>query len=410
MAVYRYKGYDATGQAVTGEIACATLDDAERRVAAQDVSIVSIAPAKAGKGTTIGEDGEPKARPGGKRISDHEASLILENLAVMAETGVPFIEAIEAVAAGAKTPKIGKALQDMKTEIVGGRSLASAMRSATWLFPPLVSDMVKVAEEGGSLSVSLSAAAAHLERSADMRRRLMNAMLYPIVMASISAITVLVLILFVMPRFAMVFDKIGADIPATTKFMLAAGNAFRDYPMQSAIGSIVTIVAVWLILRTQAAKGLLLKAVRRAPVVGPLLKNLALSRSFQSISTLLAGNVPLVSALEHGAGIAGDERVRSGLMTARQAVEEGTSLSTALSDTGEFPLSLIQLASVGERTGRLGPLMATCAATLERDADTKLKALVSIVEPLMIVVMGATVGTITISIISPIYSVVQNVK
>jgi type II secretory pathway component PulF len=410
MAVYKYKGYDASGQAVNGEIACASVEEAERRITAQDVSIVAIGPAKAGKSSTIDESGEPVARQKGKRISDNEASVILENLAVMAETGVPFIEALEAVAAGAKTPKIGKALYDMKTEIVGGRSLASAMRTATSLFPPLVSDMVKVAEEGGSLSNSLHAAAAHLERAADMRRRVMNAMLYPIVMASISAITVLVLILFVMPRFAAVFDKIGADIPATTKLMLSAGNAFRDYPLQSSGGAVALVIALWLVFRTQAARNIACKVVRRAPVIGPLLKNLALSRSFQSIATLLAGNVPLVSAMEHGANIAGDERVRQGLLTARQAVEEGSSLSTALGDTGEFPPGLVQLASVGERTGRLGPLMATCASSLERESDSKLKALVSIVEPLMIVIMGATVGTITVSIISPIYSVVQNVK
>jgi type IV pilus assembly protein PilC len=413
MKAFKYKGVDGSGERVSGELAGETLEEVERKLVAQDLTIISIAPSgarsQAKQAEETSHNGVPKPR-GRKRVPDSDSAMILRNLAVMAETGVPFVEALDAVAASARTPQIEAAIKNLKIELVGGKSLSAAMRSATYLFPEIVSDMVKVAEEGGRLDNALNVAAGYLERSADLRKRIMNAMLYPMVMLAVSALTVLVMIVFVMPRFANIFSKMGADIPITTKALLALGDLVRGNPIQTVVAIIAVIVGIKFALRVPKVAKIVAKGLLRVPMLGALLQNLALSRSFQSISTLLNSNVALMTALEHGAKIAGNQKIEQALLDSRHAVEHGGALSEAMEETKAFPKMLIQMVSVGERTGRLGQLLAACANRMEQDVDARLKALVSIVEPVMIVVMGLIVGVITVSIIMPIYSVVQNIK
>jgi type IV pilus assembly protein PilC len=328
----------------------------------------------------------------------------------MAETGVPFVEAVEAVAQSARTPLIRDRLTSFKEAIVGGQSVSVAMRACGSLFPAMVSDLVRVAEEGGRLDQALRAAASYLERSVELRKRIINAMLYPMVMLSVSFLTIIVLVVFVMPRFSEIFDKMGADIPVTTKAMLALGQFLRGQPFVAIGGLVGALALAVFVLRLPATVTALQQLLLRVPVLGDLLRNLALSRAFQSVATLLASNVSLIAALEHGAEVAGNATIRNGLLQSRDAVEQGRPLAEAMTQSKAFPPMLVQVVAVGERTGRLSQLLAKTSANLEATVDARLKSLVSIVEPVMIVIMGVVVGGITISIITPIYSVVQNVK
>jgi type IV pilus assembly protein PilC len=301
----------------------------------------------------------------------------LKNLAVMVESGVPFVEALDA-AAESSTPTVGEYILEIRKEIVGGRSLSQAMRSVPQLFPSMVSDMVRVAEDGGLLEQALHSSSAYLQRAADLRKKIINAMIYPMVMLTVSFLTVL--------------------------------NLIRGHPVLSAVSFVVSCVVFYWAVRNPVSRRAMTGAASRLPVVGELMRNLALSRAVMSISTLLKSNVSLMAALEHGAMVSSNPVIASGLLVAREAVEHGGSLSDSLISARVFPATLIQMVRVGERTGRLHALLAASAERLEEEADSKLKSLVALVEPAMIVVMGMVVGTITISIISPIYSVVQNVK
>jgi type IV pilus assembly protein PilC len=410
MQAIKYQGYGADGQKVQGELFAASIEDAERRISAQEVTVIAIIPAGMRRGDGSAEDGGNWGGARRKRLSDAEAATILDNLALMAETGVPFVEALEALAASAKNAKAADGLLALKTEIVGGRSLSHAMRSAGGLFPPIVADMVRVAEEGGRLDRTLRSAAEYLERSAELKKRVMNAMMYPLVMLSISMLTMIILVVVVMPRFATIFDRMGAEVPAMTRLMLGAGTVLREHPIPVLIGLVALGVAARFISKQPAVGNVLYRVVLKSPILGELLRKLAYSRAFYSIGTLLSSNVPIISALEHGAKVAVIPEVRDGLMAARVSVEHGKTLSEALDDTGAFPATLLQMVAVGERTGRLSNLMTTVARNMERDVDARLKALVTIVEPVMIVLMGVVVGAITMSIIGPIYSVVQNIK
>jgi type IV pilus assembly protein PilC len=344
------------------------------------------------------------------RVSEAEGARTLENLAVMMKTGVPFVEALEAAAQSTRNPKMMTALRQIKEDVVGGQSLSGAMRNTGGVFPPLVADMVRVAEEGGRLDVALRSASSYMERAADLKRRVKNAMMYPCVMMAVSLITVLVLVLFVIPRFAGIFTKSGVEIPMTTQWMLSFSAAVNTKPLL-----VLAIVAglgagFYFAFRLEAVRSLGGKLLLRTPMLGSLLRQLAISRSVQSISTLLSSNVPLISALEHGAKVAGYKPVGDALIKARNDVEHGSSLSDSLKESDVFPAMLLQLVTVGERTGQLASLLQSGSQSMETEVDARLKALVTIVEPLMIVFMGLIVGGITLSIITPIYNVVQNIK
>lgn len=414
MPLYKYKGYDLSGQKVEGEMSGSTVEEAERKIAAQAVTIIAIMPAGHKKRSSEGAASSSSGGGGlslfGKRkLNDNDLATILADLAVMAETGVPFVEALEAVILTARTPAIASGLRDLRTEVVGGKSLSAAMRNSA-IFPTIVSDMIKVAEEGGRLDKAMHSAAVYVQRSADLKKKVMNAMLYPIVLTIIAFGTLAVMITFVLPRFANIFKSMKADLPGITKFLLALGESAKGQPILW-VGGIVGLIALIKLVWTMPTSHRMISAfLLKVPVLGELLRRLALSRACQSIATLLGSNVPLMSALEHGAKVAGNPVITDALLRARSGVEHGVSLSESMRETRAFPPTLIQMVSVGERTGRLGMLMSTTAANMETDVDGRLKALISIVEPVMIVVMGSIVGVITLSIIIPMYSIVENIK
>lgn len=411
MQVFRYKGYDSAGKKVEGEIAAATIDEVERKVSSQAVTVIAIFPAGAIRKPASSES--PTAAKfgfGKKKVPESDIASVLRDLAVMSETGVPFVEALDAVIATARTATLAEGLRRLKEEIVGGKGLSAGMRSANGVFPVIVCEMVRVAEEGGRLDRALASAATYVERAADLKKKVMNAMLYPVVLSVIALGTLVVMITFVLPRFAGIFKTMKTQVPAMTQFLLDLGDKVKSHPVQVVLGFVGIFVLAKVAWATPSINRVISLGLLRVPVLGELIRRLALSRAFQSISTLLSSNVNLMSALEHGSQVAGNPIIRDALLKARSSVEHGVALSDALRDTHAFPPTLIQMVTVGERTGRLGVLMSSTAHHMEEDVDSRLKALISIVEPVMIVVMGGIVGLITMSIIIPMYSVVENIK
>ncbi|MHB8635906.1 MAG: type II secretion system F family protein [Fimbriimonadaceae bacterium] len=410
MPVFKYKGYAGSGGSLAGEVVAETIEEAERKVASQDVTIISIIPAGMRKGSKDVAVGAPKTPLFQRRIPEADAANVLQNLAVMAETGVPFIEALDAIIESARTPKVAAAMQSVKEDVVGGRPLSAALRGVPTMFPAMICDLIRVAEEAGQLHTALASGADYLERSADLKKRILAAMLYPAVMLSVALMTVTVLVVFVMPKFADIFLKMKAQVPASTKAMLAMGAFVRGHPIGVLALFAGVVLACRAIMKTPSTKRFAMAMFLRVPGLGPLLRDLALSRALQSISTLLTGNVPVMDALEQGANVAGNDQVAGALRHARDVVEHGGSLAEGIGKSPVMPKLLIQMIAVGERTGRLPQLMVATADKMDDAASARLKAMVALLEPVMIVVMGVVVGTITISVITPIYSVMQNLK
>jgi len=405
---FTYQGYDASGLKTKGEVAAASVEEVERRLAMQNVTPVAIVAAKGARASNAPLERRATKRRG--KISDAERAAILRDLATMVQAGVPFVEALDAMSVAKPKPAIERPLQRIRTIIVGGGSISAAIRGAGDLFPPLVADVVNVAEKGGRLDGALDNAASYLERAADLRRKVANASMYPLVMLSVSGIMMVVIVVYVLPQFGDLFTKMKADVPVTTQAMLALGKIVRAKPLVSGgafAGGIAFLVAA--LRQASVKRGIALLALR-TPGLGDLLIRLGLSRALRVISTLLASNVPIIVALEHGAKVAGVASIARALEDASETVRTGGVLSDALRRAKDIPATVTQMVVVGERTGRLGALLAACAEKMEADSDARLKSLVSVIEPIMILFMGIVVGGITVSIIAPIYSAVGHIR
>lgn len=410
MTTFRYQGFDAAGIKTKGEIQAGSREEVERRLSLQNITPTVILIGKSGK--VAERTSTTKERRGKSRgkISDAERAGILRDLATMVNAGVPFVEALEAVAVAKPKPAIARPLDRIRLTIVEGGSISTAMRSAGDLFPPLVADVINVAEKGGRLDGALDNAASYLERSADLRRKIANASMYPLVMLSVSGIMMVVIVVFVLPRFGDLFTKMKANLPVTTKAMLALGKFVHVQPLMS-LGITVGIgLGTAFLLRQPLIKRLIGRAALRTPGVGELLVRLGLARALRVIATLLSSNVPIMVALEHGSKVSGVPTIAQALDDATETVRMGGVLSDALRRSRHIPASVTQMVIVGEKTGRLSSLLASCAEKMEYESDSRLKSLVSVIEPIMILFMGILVGGITISIITPIYSAVGNIR
>ena len=410
MLSFVYKGVDGTGSKVEGQVFATSLDEAEKRLSIQNISLHVLKPDVGGKSAKKIDITEVAARSVRKKISAADAADVLGNLAIMAETGVPFVEALDAVIYSARTEAIKDSLKAVREGIVGGQGLAFSLRLAPNMFPPIITDMVRVAESGGKFDQALKNGAIYLNRVADLRKKIINAMMYPTVMLGVSIATVLILIIFVMPRFGQVFSQMKAKLPITTTILMNAGTIIRSNPIGSLgvlIGSVITFL---ILLRIDIVRSFLVKVLNKVPILGDLLKRLAVARSLQTIAALTSSNVPLLLAMEQGAKVAGHPDVERALFRSRDAIEHGSSMYEAIEATNVFPKQVTQIIAIGEKTGRLSQLLETICKSMETEIDNRLRALVSIIEPLMIVSMGVIVGSITVSILGPIYSVIENIK
>jgi type II secretory pathway component PulF len=409
MVSYQYKGIGSDGGRVEGTINAQSIEEAERKLAMQDVAVLSLYRSQSKAKQSSEKNGSLPAVTR-KKVSAQDSATTLRNMAVMADAGVPFVEALDAVIASARTPVISDSLKLVKEAVVGGQGLAQSLRLAPNMFPAIIVDMIRVAEAGGRLDQALANGATYMERAAELRRKIINAMMYPMVMLGVSVATILILIIVVMPKFAQTFSQMKAQLPVTTKLMLDGGTFIRSQPLVALAVFAGLIFGTAFLLKLKFVQDLLEAIASRTPILGELIKRLAMTRSLQSIATLTASNVPLLVAIEQGARVASHRRISTALITARDEIERGKSMSEAMEETGAFPKQITQIIAVGERTGRLPQLLNAICGSMEEEVDGRLKALVSVIEPLMIVTMGVVVGSITMSIIGPIYSVVENIK
>ncbi len=287
----------------------------------------------------------------------------------MTEAGVPFVEALEAVGVSARTA----ALHRRHAHGHRRRPVSLDRHDAVGHLPVIVGDMLKVAEDGGKLDATLSAAADHLERSVELRKRVMNAMLYPLVTVSIFILTVAALIVFVIPALRGDLRELKADLPITTKAMLATSTFVRANPLVTILGIVGVVLAIRFALRLPAVGNFASKMLLRLPGIGPLLRIWG-SRAPSTPCRPSSAATCRLTSLEHGSRISGNPTIEAALMQARRSVESGRSFSDALAETKVFPTMLVQIVGVGERTGRLGPLMETYSHCMEQEVDARLKS------------------------------------
>lgn len=346
----------------------------------------------------------------GRKPSADEVASTVRQMSILVRAGVPLVECLSGLAEQTRSQTLKASLEQMAVDVSHGMALSDAFSRQKRVFPTLATEMSRVAEAGGSLADTLDRLANHLETSAEISRKIKSALAYPIVVLIISIVTVLAMVTFILPRFMKLFSQMGAKLPWTTKMLMAVSH-------------VVIADWYWLLCAAAAAFYFGRQYVRsehgrfrvdalmlRLPLVGEIIRKVVLSRVMATLATLLASGVPMVKALETSAAAANNEIVKQALLRARQDVAEGTATSQALKSAGVFPAIVLQMVASGEKTGELPAMLQYVCSLYARETDAKVKALTSVIEPVMIVVLGVVVGFIAISVIVPIYSLVGGVK
>lgn len=404
---YAYTALNPQGAKVNESVQAESDDQAIRRLQSQGYVVLSLKPASAERASGGGTAAGLSLR---RRANLEQTVMISRELAIMIETGVPFTEALEALEQHAENATIKAALRAAHADLSSGKTIAQSLGAQPHVFPAIYVSMVRTAEAGGSLDVTLNQAADYLESALEMRRKVTSALTYPALLLVVAIAVVTFMMIYLIPRFAPLFTKMGAEIPPATQAMLAFSHFLQTQWWTipaSLIGSAVGFRAA---LRVPAGRDMLTRLLHRVPVVGDVVKKVALARILRALGTLSGSGVSLLLALDMAGQTAQDSVFERALAAMRQDVSNGVSIAEAMIATHSFPAIVCQMMAVGEKSGRLSDVVVRVAQFYERDVDARLKTLASIIEPVMIVVLGLVVGFVAISVISPIYSLVGSVK
>lgn len=345
-----------------------------------------------------------------KRPSADEVATTVRQMSILVRAGVPLVEGLQSLTDQTRSPALKACLDGVTTDVSQGSALSDAFDKHPHVFPTLAVEMARVAEAGGNLADALAKLADHLETSAEIVRRVKSALAYPIVVMAISVVTVLVMVTFILPRFMSLFAQMDAKLPWTTTLLMAFSHAITTYWYAWGLAAAGGVVLFRRYARTPSGKRRIDATVLKLPVVGDIVSKIVISRSMATMSTLLASGVPMVKALETSAAAANNEVVKEALLRASTDVAEGNATSQALRAADLFPPLVLQMFASGEKTGELPMMLEYVCALYGRETDAKVKSLTSVIEPVMIAVLGVIVGFIAMSVIVPIYSLVGGVK
>jgi type IV pilus assembly protein PilC len=352
-----------------------------------------------------------KQRIGGRgKVAEKDISLFTRQLATMMKAGVPLLQSFEIVSKGAAKPAVAKLLHEIKTEVETGSPLAVAFRKHPLHFDALYCNLVQAGEQAGILESLLDRLATYKEKILAIKSKIKAALFYPIAIIAVAVIIVSVIMVFVIPAFKQVFTSFGADLPAPTLVVIALSDWFVAYwyiIFPAIIGAIWGFLEAW--KRSPAVQIFMDRLLLRVPLFGDLVKKSCIARWTRTLSTMFAAGVPLVEALDSVGGAAGNHLYKVATKQIQKEVSTGTSLTVAMQNSLVFPSMVIQMCSIGEETGALDAMLSKVADFYEQEVDDAVEALSSLMEPMIMVVLGTLIGGMVIAMYLPIFKLGQAV-
>jgi type IV pilus assembly protein PilC len=332
--------------------------------------------------------------------------------ATMIDAGLPLVQCLDILSNQEPNKVFQAALRDIKSTVEQGATFSDALRRHPRIFDDLFVNLVQAGEAGGILDTILDRLAVYIEKRVKLGRQVRGALAYPIVVIIIMIGVMIVLMSFVIPAFEGMFAEFGAKdgLPTLTKLVMAASNAFVTGLPFIFVGGIGAFVGGTYFYRSPRGKKLVHKTILRLPVVGTVLQKIAVARFTRTMGTLLASGVPILDALEIVAKTAGNVVVEEGLLYARARISEGKSMAEPLGEIAVFPGMVVQMVAVGEQTGALDTMLSKIADFYEDEVDVAVAALTSLLEPMLMVIVGVMVGTVLISMYLPIFDLAGKIK
>ncbi len=344
----------------------------------------------------------------GGSVGDKDITLFTRQLATMMKAGVPLLQSFDIVGKGHANPAVARLLMEIKTEVETGSSLTQAFRKYPLYFDPLFCNLVGAGEQAGILETLLDRLATYKEKILAIKSKIKAALFYPISIIVVAFVITAVIMIFVIPAFKQVFSSFGADLPGPTLFVMAISEFFVAWwwIMFPAIGgSIYFFFESW--KRSFAMQVFMDKLTLKVPVFGDLIRKATIARWTRTLSTMFAAGVPLVEALDSVGGASGNQVYVQATKAIQNEVSTGTSLTVAMQNANVFPSMVIQMCSIGEESGALDSMLSKVADFFEAEVDDAVDALSSLMEPMIMVVLGVLIGGMVIAMYLPIFKMGQ---
>jgi type IV pilus assembly protein PilC len=340
-----------------------------------------------------------------KKVARKDLMHFSRQLAVFIKAGIPILDALQVIQEEMASKGLQEVLDDIVVQLKGGATFATAAAAHPHAFPPFYLGILQSAEMTGRLDTVLDQLSDYIDRDLEARSKVKSAMTYPLIIMAMSVVVVVILVGFVLPRFEVFFDGLGAELPLPTRMLLGLSSFITGNWYFIVGGLALALAGVLLGLRTAKGKRLRDQLLLKVPVLGDVMHHVVLERFCRILSSMMTAGVPLPEALKVTSEASSNAVYREGIDTAREAMMRGEGLAQPLADTGLFPASARQMFKVGESTGTLDDQLSTAATFFERELDYKIKRLTSLFEPAILVVVGLVVGFVAIALVSAMYGI-----
>jgi type IV pilus assembly protein PilC len=402
MQTFAYSGRTRAGQTVSGERQADTMDAAVAALRREQILVTRINPAKARP-----EAAEKKKGKIGKRVAAKSLAVFTRQFSVMIDAGLPLVQCLDILGNQEEDKNFAAVILQTRGDVEGGASLADAMRSYPKTFDPLFTNMIAAGEAGGILDTILKRLATYIEKAVKLSGQVKSAMIYPVAVMVIASLVVGVILWKVIPTFANLFAGLGAELPAPTRFVIALSNGLVAYGWTLGVILPVGGFAFRRYYSTDNGRHVVDRLLLKAPVLGDILRKIAVARFCRTLSTLISSGVPILDGLEITAKTSGNAVVEDAILATRKSIERGETISAPLKETAVFPSMVTQMIGVGEATGALDTMLAKIADFYEDEVDTAVAGLLTLLEPIMIAFLGVVVGGIVIAMYLPIFDLIS---
>ena len=404
MATFAYSGRTRAGQTVSGERVADTMDAATAALRREQINVTKITPVQAKADAKAEKKGKI-----GKKVSAKNLAVFTRQFSVMIDAGLPLVQCLDILGTQEEDKNFAAVILQTRTDVESGASLADAMRRHPKTFDPLFTNMIAAGEAGGILDTILKRLATYIEKAVKLAGQVKSAMVYPIAVICIAGIVVGVILWKVIPTFAALFSGLGADLPLPTRVVIMMSeNLVRFFPVLLVLGG-AAAYGFKSYYSSENGRRVVDKTVLKAPILGNIMRKIAVARFCRTLSTLISSGVPILDGLEITARTAGNAIVEDAIMVTRKSIERGETISVPLKETKVFPPMVTQMIGVGEATGALDTMLAKIADFYEEEVDTAVAGLLTLLEPIMIALLGGVVGGIVIAMYMPMFTLIGQI-
>jgi type II secretory pathway component PulF len=400
---YKYKARTQSGGTQEGKVEASTLTNASQLLQQHNLVVVSLEPEQEGNSFT-------KLLSMWEGVSAKEFVIFSRQLAVMVEAKVPLMNSIKSIADQNTNPYFARTLYSILSNIDEGKSLTECLKRHPEVFSDLYINMVQSGEVSGNLQKSLEDLADNIEKNYALAQKIKGVLYYPAFILSAFFVVAFIMITFVIPKLMQMIKETNVKLPITTKILIFAGDFMQKWWWAVLIAIIFAIIGAVYYLRTEEGKNEMNIISLKIPLLGRVLRYIYLARFAENLSTLVKSGLPIVTALQISAKVIGNSVFEADIMEAAEKVKSGGTISEVLMKKDTFPPMMSQMMKIGEETGKLDYTLSTMAKFYSREADQIVSNLSSIIEPVLIIILGIGVGTLVFSIIIPIYSITTSLR